>query len=69
MCRDVLKEKYGLCFYDKKPLDRWFTNHYSSQKKVLQSEDWLSSWTEERERFFQFNETQVHVNESNHSIL
>ena len=62
MCRDVLKEKYGLCLYDQQTQESWFKNHYSSQKKELQSENWLSSWTEERE--MKVNEFKLKTNEN-----
>ena len=47
-CRDTLKEKHGICLFDVKTQKGWFENHYSSLKKSLQSEDWVTSWTEQR---------------------
>lgn len=46
-CRSVLKETYNVCLYDKKTQQGWFRNHYASQKKVLQSDQFVSSWTDQ----------------------
>ena len=48
-CRDLLKEKYNVCLYDRTTQEGWFENHYLSQKKELQSEDFVSSWIQQRD--------------------
>ena len=47
-CRDLLKEKYNVCLYDKQTQEGWFKNHYASQNFVLQSSDFVSSWIDHR---------------------
>ena len=42
-CRLILKEKYSICFVDDTTQMKWFQNHYSSQQKRLQSEDWVDN--------------------------
>ena len=32
-CRNILREKYGICLFDQKTQEGWFRNNYSSQKK------------------------------------
>ncbi len=48
-CRDFLREKHNVCLFDQATQEIWFKNYFSSQKSDLQSENWLSSWTEERD--------------------
>ncbi len=48
-CRDFLREKHNICLFDQATQETWFKNYYSSQKSDLQSENWLVSWTKERE--------------------
>lgn len=48
-CREALKSEYGLCLVERETLVQFFKNHYASQKKELQSEEWISSWTEKRD--------------------
>lgn len=57
-CRNTLRKKYGICLFDQKTLGRWFQNHYSSQQEKLQSEDWMTSWTQQADKLLgNFNET------------
>mmetsp|Transcript_11834 Transcript_11834/g.13753 ORF Transcript_11834/g.13753 Transcript_11834/m.13753 type:complete len:316 (+) Transcript_11834:118-1065(+) len=57
-CRNTLRKKYGICLFDQKTLGRWFQNHYSSQQEKLQSEDWMTSWTQQADKLLEnFNKT------------
>ena len=67
-CRDFLREKHNVCLFDKATQETWFKNYYSSQKSYLQSENWLSSWTEERDRLFNNEEDGNKPNNNNHPL-
>ena len=48
-CREELKSKYGLCIVERETILEFFKNYYASQKKELQSEEWISSWKKKRD--------------------
>ena len=48
-CGKALKRRFNICYVAENKQKEFFNNHYSSQKKELQSEEWVSSWTEGKE--------------------